>query len=128
MRRGHPRYTLTDPLFPASTVFRSARPLLRVHVEGEPADPAVLLPRDGGARVEDGAPAGVDRHRARLQPRHRRRVEQMVRARRQRAVERQQVRLRQQRLERSEEHTSELQSLMRISYAVFCMKKKKYTS
>src|SRR3546814_2498157 len=28
---------------------------------------------------------------------------------------------------RSEEHTSELQSLMRISYAVFCLKKKKYT-
>src|SRR3546814_3542510 len=29
--------------------------------------------------------------------------------------------------ERSEEHTSELQSLMRISYAVFCLKKKKNT-
>src|SRR3546814_9387395 len=29
---------------------------------------------------------------------------------------------------RSEEHTSELQSLMRISYAVFCLKKKKYIS
>src|SRR3546814_9700342 len=29
------------------------------------------------------------------------------------------------RLERSEEHTSELQSLMRISYAVFCLQKKK---
>src|SRR3546814_2854010 len=29
--------------------------------------------------------------------------------------------------ERSEEHTSELQSLMRISYAVFCLKKKIYT-
>src|SRR3546814_5684885 len=28
---------------------------------------------------------------------------------------------------RSEEHTSELQSLMRISYAVFCLKKKKYS-
>src|SRR3546814_4808413 len=28
--------------------------------------------------------------------------------------------------DRSEEHTSELQSLMRISYAVFCLKKKKY--
>src|SRR3546814_2282150 len=28
---------------------------------------------------------------------------------------------------RSEEHTSELQSLMRISYAVFCLKKKKKT-
>src|SRR3546814_6885029 len=30
------------------------------------------------------------------------------------------------RIFRSEEHTSELQSLMRISYAVFCLKKKKY--
>src|SRR3546814_2159370 len=30
-----------------------------------------------------------------------------------------------ERVERSEEHTSELQSLMRISYAVFCLKKKK---
>src|SRR3546814_1259977 len=29
---------------------------------------------------------------------------------------------------RSEEHTSELQSLMRISYAVFCLKQKKYTN
>src|SRR3546814_8328894 len=29
---------------------------------------------------------------------------------------------------KSEEHTSELQSLMRISYAVFCLKKKKYTT
>src|SRR3546814_1672443 len=31
-------------------------------------------------------------------------------------------------VERSEEHTSELQSLMRISYAVFCLKKKKKTN
>src|SRR3546814_1294761 len=30
--------------------------------------------------------------------------------------------------DRSEEHTYELQSLMRISYAVFCLKKKKHTS
>src|SRR3546814_3549520 len=30
--------------------------------------------------------------------------------------------------ERSEEHTSELQSLMRISYAVFCLKKKQYNN
>src|SRR3546814_6178143 len=29
---------------------------------------------------------------------------------------------------RSEEHTSELQSLMRISYAVFCLNKKKHTN
>src|SRR3546814_10121604 len=34
--------------------------------------------------------------------------------------------LRPERIMRSEEHTSELQSLMRISYAVFCLKKKKY--
>src|SRR3546814_8330477 len=32
------------------------------------------------------------------------------------------------RRQRSEEHTSELQSLMRISYAVFCLKKKKQTN
>src|SRR3546814_9361215 len=31
-------------------------------------------------------------------------------------------------INRSEEHTSELQSLMRISYAVFCLKKKKKRS
>src|SRR3546814_995986 len=31
-------------------------------------------------------------------------------------------------IDRSEEHTSELQSLMRISYAVFCLKKKKNTN
>src|SRR3546814_9060350 len=34
-------------------------------------------------------------------------------------------RRREERAVRSEEHTSELQSLMRISYAVFCLKKKK---
>src|SRR3546814_14224811 len=35
--------------------------------------------------------------------------------------------LQHQESDRSEEHTSELQSLMRISYAVFCLKKKKKT-
>src|SRR3546814_8134006 len=35
---------------------------------------------------------------------------------------------RHRRTNRSEEHTSELQSLMRISYAVFCLKKKKITT
>src|SRR3546814_3455280 len=39
----------------------------------------------------------------------------------------QQVQQTRQLLGRSEEHTSELQSLMRISYAVFCLKKKKQT-
>src|SRR3546814_7548820 len=37
------------------------------------------------------------------------------------------TRLAPRRCVRSEEHTSELQSLMRISYAVFCLKKKKHT-
>src|SRR3546814_8679318 len=37
-------------------------------------------------------------------------------------------RLNQGKFHRSEEHTSELQSLMRISYAVFCLKKKKITN
>src|SRR3546814_6818236 len=37
------------------------------------------------------------------------------------------IAIRADRQKRSEEHTSELQSLMRISYAVFCLKKKKET-
>src|SRR3546814_3577911 len=37
-------------------------------------------------------------------------------------------RVRSHRVRRSEEHTSELQSLMRISYAVFCLKKQKTTT
>src|SRR3546814_7566698 len=41
-------------------------------------------------------------------------------------VERLQVAVHRHRGARSEEHTSELQSLMRISYAVFCLKKKKH--
>src|SRR3546814_5898957 len=46
-------------------------------------------------------------------------VEPLARHRRARAVGQVAARI-----ERSEEHTSELQSLMRISYAVFCLKKK----
>src|SRR3546814_9028811 len=46
----------------------------------------------------------------------------------QRARPHQRRRSRKPQLRRSEEHTSELQSLMRISYAVFCLKKKKDTS
>src|SRR3546814_18300657 len=44
---------------------------------------------------------------------------------RRRRHHRQEYRRRLPRRQRSEEHTSELQSLMRISYAVFCLKKKK---
>src|SRR3546814_1611437 len=48
-------------------------------------------------------------------------------ARRWRKCDAREKRSERQRLQdRSEEHTSELQSLMRISYAVFCLKKKKH--
>src|SRR3546814_1786681 len=55
---------------------------------------------------------------------HRQRHQRAAREHLVAGVERRQVRLGEAEL-RSEEHTSELQSLMRISYAVFCLKKKK---
>src|SRR3546814_1559946 len=95
MIRRPPRSTRTDTLFPYTTLFRS-------------------LPRQGGVAVADGARsqllAGgslendsvVEAHLAPIRARGRTPL----------------------RRRRSEEHTSELQSLMRISYAVFCLKKK----
>src|SRR3546814_4515910 len=96
------------------------------------------LCRDGGRR------AGLYRRRRHLSGRARAALHRAVRAAAVRAVPRaapreplplslpsRSARLRAHRLEprnsraRSEEHTSELQSLMRISYAVFCLKKKK---
>src|SRR3546814_8376358 len=44
------------------------------------------------------------------------------------SIQPQQPVMRQCKSDRSEEHTSELQSLMRISYAVYCLKKKKRTN
>src|SRR3546814_2624806 len=75
--------------------------------------PYTTLFRSGACPVADGAASG--RH-LRGGPRHRHRLHWRVRPQR-RAFCR-----------RSEEHTSELQSLMRISYAVFCLKKKKHTN
>src|SRR3546814_6435280 len=108
MIRRPPRSTRTDTLFPYTTLFRSLRQPAAGHVERQ--------------RV-----GGVFHRQPRLpQRRH-------LRRRRQRGLEHA-ARLVAvatvaqgfvQRLEhRSEEHTSELQSLMRISYAVFCLKKK----
>src|SRR3546814_2295788 len=103
MIRRPPRSTRTDTLFPYTTLFRSRH---QVH---------------GGL---DGVGAGAgprDVHRMSahldLEPLHAHRRAGHVAARR----------LADQRRVRSEEHTSELQSLMRISYAVFCLKKKKKT-
>src|SRR3546814_1460322 len=97
MRRRPPRSTRTDTLFPYTTLFRSRR---LPH----------QLPFGAATRRCERAYVGrrLDRklHRREKLGRHRR--ARLLHA-----------------LFRSEEHTSELQSLMRISYAVFCLKKKK---
>src|SRR3546814_3909938 len=105
MVRRPPRSTRTDTLFPYTTLFRSA---------GGDADAVPL--RAARAFDQGAAQAFGDFDR----------IVQVVvgqagheflaaESRQQRVV----------RAQRSEEHTSELQSLMRISYAVFCLKKKK---
>src|SRR3546814_16178828 len=92
--RRPPRSTRTDTLFPYTTLFRSARPF------------AV-------ADEVEGAPI-----------RRQRRLRHFPLARGQRAPCRPRRPGTGASSPRSEEHTSELQSLMRISYAVFCLKKK----
>src|SRR3546814_8271092 len=98
MKRRPPISTRTDTLFPYTTLFRSLPGAYR-------AFPEALVPPQG--RLRRGAGALGRQLPAAGQP----------------AGRLQLVRLGQRR--RSEEHTSELQSLMRISYAVFCLKKKK---
>src|SRR3546814_9457555 len=96
MIRRPPRSTRTDTLFPYTTLFRSA-----------------FVP--AAHQVDDrGAASGCE---------HAQDVDAVTVA--QAEIEQDQRRFRNGRLGRSEEHTSELQSLMRISYAVFCLKKKK---
>src|SRR3546814_8693198 len=130
MIRRPPRSTRTDTLFPYTTLFRSDDQ--RREIGGPfPALEKLRGPADSRQRVLDL----VCEHRrcthggacARIAPRrypHRARGGGMVEG--DHAPSRV---VRNQRFEiidpRSEEHTSELQSLMRISYAVFCLKKKK---
>src|SRR3546814_3124876 len=124
MIRQPPRSTRTDTLFPYTTLFRS-RALL-----SQAADRVPLLARAGTeiaasrfharARPADGG--GNDRKAERpfVSPRDlcRGGAASAFRGGRVADPAGQSVSL------RSEEHTSELQSLMRISYAVFCLKKK----
>src|SRR3546814_8736464 len=131
MIRRPPRSTRTATLFPYTTLFRSQW--------REPC----ALPGDGGSQWR-----AVDAQRM-TAPRFRIAPHQHILARleeQQLAIEAARARLRQplrhtiefvgvadidadrQPARRSEEHTSELQSLMRISYAVFCLKKKKTTT
>src|SRR3546814_4598529 len=103
MLRLPPISTRTDTLFPYTTRFRSA--LVRRRTDA------------GGARRARAPqlleisqpPESLSRHRARRRPS----FADVLPARR-----------RSRNAGRSEEHTSELQSLMRIPYAVFCLKKK----
>src|SRR3546814_4144022 len=99
MLRRPPRSTRTDTLFPYTTLFRSVTPE-RPHVGRE------LRQRPPLDQVGERPDGGHDHLRAAADG------------------EGQPVPLE---TRRSEEHTSELQSLMRISYAVFCLKKKKKT-
>src|SRR3546814_7934667 len=89
-----PRSTRTDTLFPYTTLFRSA-----VDV----AAGAAHFLRDAGPLGHGTVPGQLGQH---LAQRADKTAAALVLGL------------------RSEEHTSELQSLMRISYAVFCLKKK----
>src|SRR3546814_8663751 len=107
MLRRPPRSTRTDTLFPYTTLFRSGRhPLF-------PRTRARSVAVGGGAAAEGRPHHGGAAHR------------DLGTAARTEAVRPAGARLCADRGRRSEEHTSELQSLMRISYAVFCLKKKK---
>src|SRR3546814_8331578 len=115
MIRRPPRSTRTDTLFPYTTLFRSAapRPFRESTLRPDPDWPRADLDRHFvGAGLLPGARIGRrDDERGRLRPARRDFARLFL------------AQLRQ--LDRSEEHTSELQSLMRISYAVFCLKKNK---
>src|SRR3546814_2622884 len=103
MIRRPPRSTRTDTLFPYTTLFRSpaqhhADPVRRSHRR---IDREAVLRRFHPRRDAGDQQCGGDPRRLLLS---------------------------EAALRRSEEHTSELQSLMRISYAVFCLKKKNITT
>src|SRR3546814_9784254 len=106
MIRRPPRSTRTDTLCPYTTFFRSAQ-------DGDTGVRQAGIARPGG-----GEPTA----RGRVPARHTRYASVARLVARCRSVV---VRLQRRLQPRSEEHTSELQSLMRISYAVFCLKKKK---
>src|SRR3546814_2731034 len=111
MKRAPPRSTRTATLFPSPTLFRAPGELLHAREQGaavddhrqglDQGDVVVAFHRTGEAHD------GVAGHQAV-------------------GVEDQALRVRAAPAPhpRSEEHTSELQSLMRISYAVFCLNKK----
>src|SRR3546814_5715142 len=103
MIRRPPRTKLTDTLFPYTTLFRSR----------EFGDDERLLGPHSRQNIVEKRLRQLDLRNMRVD------VDAFDRGRR--------LHEREPAFGRSEEHTSELQSLMRISYAVFCLKKKKIT-
>src|SRR3546814_9619305 len=140
MIRRPPRSTRTDTLFPYTTLFRSrlAQPQ-RMHRHDVEPDRERQPLRLGRARIEVArqplpAPLGHDQHRARA-ARHVVRIIVHGAGQASSASASPPPSPLSVRLigpfgctVRSEAHTSELQSLMRISYAVFCLKKKNNTT
>src|SRR3546814_3641005 len=117
MIRRPPRSTRTDTLFPYTTLFRSHSAETRGRLDHWPFDETVAG-SNGGNAGGSGSQCGRGLHPT--DPDARGTADlgspghtgaETVRGG-----------------SRSEEHTSELQSLMRISYAVFCLKKKKKIS
>src|SRR3546814_4381152 len=99
MIRRPPRSTRTDTLFPYTTLFRSGSAAPRRRCRSAP-------PSRGGTAVRSPPASRTAPRRSTCRRPTARRSPAPPNSR------------------RSEEHTSELQSLMRISYAVFCLKKK----
>src|SRR3546814_9065217 len=115
MIRRPPRSTRTDTLFPYTTLFRSTS---RLGSKGRGIARRACHRRQrrrsgrgGGVRRARRSGGAGDRRRRARGGRHRGGRTRLARAA----------------AARSEEHTSELQSLMRISYAVFCLQKKTTT-
>src|SRR3546814_6289206 len=117
MIRRPPRSTRTDTLFPYTTLFRSAPARAR---RDAVARPRTLARRRAGSRHIDGDPRS-----GRAGHRHHRRWRDAPRKLFEPACDGAVRDRPREARQRSEEHTSELQSLMRISNAVFCLKKKK---
>src|SRR3546814_7599721 len=111
MIRRPPRSTRTDTLFPYTTLFRSIG-----RGGGREASRQDRTTGRGTRFFSQGLRSmSVDRRRSMVEPAHQHlSISTQCRL----------LSISRSSYYRSEEHTSELQSLMRISYAVFCLKKK----
>src|SRR3546814_3577247 len=128
MVRTPPQSTVTDTIFPYTTICRSNGPNspqagrkgCETCIDGETgtswSDTSCHCAST--TTLYEGQSGRVGLTPSRL-------LEELVRCTQRTRVWRRPLTLSMGRVRRSEEHTSELQSLMRISYAVFCLKKKK---